>query len=226
MVFYVYYRKFLKQRTPKEDMGKQLIVIVMLLVTLLVVNSCTLIFANREEQSTPQPVQPTKKPVPPPSQPLVQELEVADESILLTGTDAGDKAPPFDLQLMTGKQLFSEEIFEEKAAVIYLFTTYCLQCLEEIESTQQIYPKFKNKVRFVVMSVDEIEDVAALTKFKQSHFYTQLLDIVPKDNDLLATLQITSPNTKIGILKNQTIVFKEATNYNTNDWEDAFKSLI
>jgi thiol-disulfide isomerase/thioredoxin len=84
-----------------------------------------------------------------------EHREIAANMVtLLTKLRKGTPAPDFLLQDRY-HQGVSLAGLKGKPVVIGFWTTYCLECMDEMESMKAIYQKYKDKVTFVSISLDK-----------------------------------------------------------------------
>lgn len=87
--------------------------------------------------------------------PFPENRVVAENIIsLLTKLKPGAMAPEFTLLNRDQKEISLKE-FRGKPVVLGFWTTYCEECLSEMELIKPLYDKYKNDIQFVSVSADK-----------------------------------------------------------------------
>ncbi|MEK6840080.1 MAG: redoxin domain-containing protein [Nanoarchaeota archaeon] len=214
-------------------MKKHIIVIAILVVLLVVIQGCSLyVLTQSKEQPATTPTaqkQSIKQPTPQVQITASINENVVNESIeeKIEGAFEGQYTPDFVFQLMTGETIIKNRALKERPLVLYTLTTYCLPCQEELHEMKQMYPLYKNRIRFIAMSVDATEDNEVLERFRSTYpSSTSIIELALYKPETLASLQMTHAGTKIGIQQDGQIIIRSDDEFEKNDWKDFFDAIL
>ncbi len=199
---------------------RQFLIVVGLCVIALFISGCTILFAEKFEEK--QTKSPAKKITPSQSQQAPQPENLPEENLT---PQPSESIPDISLTLATGEKVTTKKILEDKALVLYTFTSYCIPCLEELREIENLYPKYKNKIRFIAITIDDKDDASTLINLKKTKLFLTTIDLALYNSDVITVLQGTSPGIKTAISKQGTIT-QEHSKLDNNEWEDLFEGVL
>ncbi len=131
----------------------------------------------------------------------------------------------FTIKDLTGKKI---DFISLKGKVIFLnlWATWCGPCRSEMPAIQELYNGInKEKIVFVMLSVDKDEHMARVKSYVQSQSYN--LPVFMPSGYLAKQLQVPSIPTTFVIAKDGTIALKEVgmKNYNTAKFKKYLEGL-
>jgi len=111
-----------------------------------------------------------------------------------------------------------------KPTILYFWATWCPFCRNELTKLKTLYPKYQDKVNFVVVDVDIEENAATIAKEVNSRGYlgTFTLASVP----MLQNYKIYDTSTKYVLGRNGTILFSGSGEVNEQYWTNLFNQAI
>ena len=140
-----------------------------------------------------------------------------------------DPVEPFDYNFKI-KTLSGEVIdfnqYKGKVVFINLWATWCAPCRVEMPSIQELYKGIdKEKIQFVVLSLDSDGDLPKIVKFVDKNSFT--FPVFQPKGYLPDLLQVPSIPTTFIIDKNGNIVSKKVgtTNFNTSKFKKYLEEL-
>ena len=124
-----------------------------------------------------------------------------------TGIDVGEKATPFKLLTLDGKEVELESFAEDKVTLLVFGATWCPSCRHEIPLLKEFYTEFKDK-GLNVLSVyiqESAKKVKSLADKKKIN-YPVVLD---SNADVARLYKVIGIPLNIVLDKNGVIVYKE-----------------
>ncbi len=124
-----------------------------------------------------------------------------------TGIDVGEKAVPFKLLTLDGKEVELESFAEDKVTLLVFGATWCPSCRHEIPLLKEFYTEFKDK-GLNVLSVyiqESAKKVKSLADKKKIN-YPVVLD---SNADVARLYKVLGLPLNIVLDKNGVIVYKE-----------------
>ena len=144
------------------------------------------------------------------------------------GNDS-DYAQPFDynfkIKTLTGEVIDFNQ-FKGKVVFINLLATWCGPCRVEMPSIQELYNGLdKEKIQFVMLSLDRNEDLPKIMKYVDKNSFT--FPVYQPKGSLPDLLNVPSIPTTFIIDKNGNVVSKKigTTNFNTNKFKKYMEDL-
>ncbi len=159
----------------------------------------------------------------------------ANSALLKTGVmDAtpekpSDSAEPFDydfkIKTLDGTVVdFSQ--FKGKVIFINLWATWCGPCRVEMPSIQKLYDRIdKEKIQFIILSLDEDGDLPKIVKYVHKNHYT--FPVYQPKGFLPSQLSVPSIPTTFIVDPNGNIVSRKVgtTNFNTEKFKKYLEGL-
>ena len=141
------------------------------------------------------------------------------------GTDIGDRAPDFTVTTSDGKTVRLNDLTKyKKPVVIYFWATWCPFCRDEFNKLDSIYPKYKNKVKFLAVDLDTSESLQMVADYKTAHNHDWMFAI--GNDDILRKYHIVSTTTKYIIDANGIIQTKGVGVISEDKLDSAFKIAL
>jgi thiol-disulfide isomerase/thioredoxin len=144
------------------------------------------------------------------------------------GNDS-DVAEPFDynfkIKTLTGEVVDFNQ-FKGKVVFINLWATWCGPCRVEMPSIQELYNGLdKDKIQFVMLSLDRNEDLPKIIKYVDKNSFT--FPVYQPKGYLPELFQVPSIPTTFIIDKNGNVVSKKVgtTNFNTTKFKKYLEGL-
>lgn len=131
----------------------------------------------------------------------------------------------FTIKTVTGEVIDFNQ-FKGKVVFINLWATWCGPCRVEMPSIQELYNGLdKEKIQFVMLSLDRNEDLPKIVKFVDKNKFT--FPVYQPKGFLPESLNVPSIPTTLIIDKNGTIVSKKigTTNFNTKKFKKYLEGL-
>jgi len=146
-----------------------------------------------------------------------------------TPGNESDYAEPFDynfkIKTLTGEVIDFNQ-FKGKVVFINLWATWCPPCRVEMPSIQELYNGVdKEKIQFVLLSMDRNDDLPKIVKYVEKNKYT--FPVYQPNGYLPDLLQVPSIPTTFIIDKNGNVVSKKVgtTNFNTGKFKSYLEGL-
>ncbi|HEU5291615.1 MAG TPA: TlpA disulfide reductase family protein [Cyclobacteriaceae bacterium] len=131
----------------------------------------------------------------------------------------------FTIKTLAGEALDFNQ-FKGKVVFINLWATWCGPCRVEMPSIQELYNGLdKDKIQFVILSLDRNEDLPKIMKFVEKNQFT--FPVYQPKGFLPALFQVPSIPTTFIIDKNGNVVSKKVvtTNFNTKKFKNYLEEL-
>ena len=120
-------------------------------------------------------------------------------------TIIGKEAPDYTVQLTDGSEIRISELLEDhEAVVVNIFATWCGPCEAEFPELEEFYGKYGDKVAVIAVDPDILDDLDAVTKYKESHALSFPMGVADKDSASILsvmsfpTTYVIDRNGKIG----------------------------
>jgi peroxiredoxin len=118
---------------------------------------------------------------------IVQAME-KEEKDHLPGLQIGEKAPDFELQMLTGEAVKLSD-FRGKKVMLNFWATWCPPCKEEMPDMEKFYNKQKDEVIILAVNIDPQYNVEKFTK-DMGVTFPILLDEKDRVNSMYQVLTI------------------------------------
>ncbi len=142
----------------------------------------------------------------------------------ITGNVVKAKAPDFTATTSDGRQISLSSLTADKPTVIYFMASWCPKCAQNWEALRTVYPKYKDRINFVAISIDPTDTAEVLTKLSQEKSF--VFDTVPGNVELVRLFNVQEQTTKFGIDKNGNIVQTHVGVLTQAQWEQFFQKLL
>lgn len=123
---------------------------------------------------------------------------------------AQEKVPNVTIKTLTGDEVNSQELAEDKLVVISLWATWCVPCLKELDAISYVYEDWQDEtgVELIAISVDDARTVKRVRPLisGKAWDYNILLDT---NNDLKRALGASSVPLTL-LVKNNKIVYRHS----------------
>jgi thiol-disulfide isomerase/thioredoxin len=220
--------KLYKSRFVGKSMGGKFIVIASVLFALIFISGCSVVYDQYfKDDELIVPVEVVEdveeEPVVEGENFVIEEV-VVEDIVFDEGPYVNMSAPDFSLRFITGEPVTRTSLLTDGSIGLYFFTSYCRFCQEEMSIMKKIQPQYKNRVRFIGIDVDEVEDVDFLLKFKKQRLHT--IDFSPYNIDLMIAYDTPRAGTKIAIDEDGVVQLRHDYEYVQNDWRDFFESIV
>jgi peroxiredoxin len=140
------------------------------------------------------------------------------------GNNKGNLAPDFNIKTVDGENLQLSELAGDKPTVLYFFATWCPNCANDLAAASAVYPKYKDKVNFLAIDLDQRESESQIRSYKQRYNLPGAKFAAAK-NDVLASYGVTYTTTKYFIGTDGTILNKGVGTVGQGTWDQIFQSL-
>lgn len=136
----------------------------------------------------------------------------------------GEKAPDFEVTTIDGRRISLKDLTASKKPVLLLFSaTWCPSCRITLGSSKTVYPRYKDRVLFLDISVDLTESADTIRAFRESNGYTA--EFALADRDMLIDYKVFSTSTKYGI-RDGIVVYSDVGPVSEKYLEEAFQKTI
>lgn len=136
----------------------------------------------------------------------------------------GEKAPDFEVTTIEGKKISLRELTASKKPVLIFFSAiWCSSCKATLEASKAVYPKYKDRVLFLDISIDLTENGDVIKSFKERNGYPA--EFALANRDVLINYKILSTSTKYGI-RDGVIVYSDVGPLTEKYLEEAFQKTI
>ncbi len=140
------------------------------------------------------------------------------------GFAKGGIAPDFEVTTIDGKNIKLHELTaQKKPMLLYFFATWCPYCHEDFENAKRAYPKYRENVEFVAVSLDLRENREKLDEYRKQNSYEW--DFAPGNGKILSDYAVTSTTRKHAIGKNGTVLWFGAGPVDEKTWNILFRGL-
>lgn len=142
------------------------------------------------------------------------------------GIENGDK--PYDFTVKTiDSKVFNlyKNIENKKPTIVYFFATWCPFCARDFAVVDQVYPKYKDKVDFIAMSLDLNEDERIIREYRDRYNHKDI-QFAPGKAEILDNYAIRYTTTKYAVSKDGIILWKGSGELDAKTWEIIFKGLV
>jgi len=141
------------------------------------------------------------------------------------GIDKGNKPYDFTVNTIDGKEFnLYKNIENKKPTLVYFFATWCPFCARDFAAVDQVYPKYKDKVDFIAMSLDLNEDERIIREYRDRYNHKDI-QFAPGKADILDNYAIRYTTTKYAVSKEGIILWKGSGELDAKTWETIFKGL-
>ncbi len=131
----------------------------------------------------------------------------------------------FELNDLQGNTFRFKENLNHDATVITFWATWCLPCLKEHPTLQQIKEKYKDKdVQIIAISVDSPRSMAKVKSYSRSHKY-DFVYLVDPDREMASQLLVNDVPQTFIINKKGKVVYQH-TGYRKGDELELEKELL
>lgn len=142
------------------------------------------------------------------------------------GNRKGERAHDFAVISTDGKAAVLGEVLRNgKPALVYFFATWCPYCHKDLLELSEVYGKYENNVTIIAIDLDLGEDMEKIRKYKSSYPKLQNAIFAPGTSEILDKYQVIKTTTKLGIVKNGTIVYYGFGVFSQEQWDVLLQKL-
>ena len=141
-----------------------------------------------------------------------------------TGTEKGNLAPDFEVQLIDGNTFKLSNYKEQKPVLVEFWATWCPYCKRDFSVVKTIYPNYKNNVEFVAIDLDTSEDAELIKEYVEKSGLGDIKFALAKAS-VLSDYGVRSTTTKYAIARDGTILWKGSGDVDAATWNTILKGL-
>jgi len=131
----------------------------------------------------------------------------------------------FQVTAVSGREIsLSSNVEQEKPTVVYFMASWCPSCAKNWESLNEVYPKYKDDVDFVAISIDPTDTPEVLTDLASDKAF--VFDAAPGNNEVLQNFDVTKQTAKFAIDSDGNIVERHDGILSTEEWDAFFAQLV
>lgn len=140
------------------------------------------------------------------------------------GSAVGNSAPDFTVTTVDGKQIrLSDSRESGKPVLVYFFAIWCPFCKSDLTAVKSVYPKYQDKIDFVIIDLDISEDATEIINYRDANGFVG--EFAPGSRALLIDYNILSTTTKFAIDSDGVILWRGSGAIGSSDWDKLFRSL-
>jgi len=124
-----------------------------------------------------------------------------------TGIDVGQKASPFKLSTVDGKEIELGTFAKDKVTLLVFGTTWCPSCRHEIPILEEYYSEFKDD-GLNVLGIDIQESVKKVKSLIEKHQITYPV-VLDSNADVASLYKVVGIPLNVILDKNGVIIYKE-----------------
>jgi peroxiredoxin len=124
-----------------------------------------------------------------------------------TGIDVGQKASPFKLSTVDGKEIELGTFAKDKVTLLVFGTTWCPSCRHEIPILKEYYSEFKDD-GLNVLGIDIQESVKKVKSLIEKHQITYPV-VLDSNADVASLYKVVGIPLNVILDKNGVIIYKE-----------------
>lgn len=135
----------------------------------------------------------------------------SDTNEFTIGTNVGDRAPNFRVEVIDGQEISLSDFRGEKALLITSTASWCPTCIVEADNISPVYAEYSDFVEFLSVSVDPTDDRLKLESLSANTnspwFYTE--PNLSGVTDMIIDYKLTRFEITYVINKEGIIIFKD-----------------
>ena len=102
---------------------------------------------------------------------IISVLLISFWTVLSLGQNKRNDMPNLEIKTLDGKKISARSILQDKPTVVSLWATWCKPCTKEMPAMQTVYNALQEK-GFVVVAINELEDIQKVRDHIQEHQHT------------------------------------------------------
>lgn len=123
------------------------------------------------------------------------------------GTRKGQFAPDFSVETIDGETIkLSELTASGKPAMVYFWTTWCPNCLEDLAVMKDMYPDYKDDFEIIAINMDTDEDMDKIRAFNAKHDFPFPMANAP--TSVLRDYNVIYTSTKVAVDSSGKVLWK------------------
>lgn len=141
-----------------------------------------------------------------------------------TGTEKGNLAPDFEVQLIDDTTFRLSNYRGKKPVLIEFWATWCPYCKIDFSVAKKVYPDYKGSVEFIAINLDASEDAQLIQEYAEDNGLLDIKFALAKAS-VLSDYKVRSTTTKYAIGRDGTILWKGSGAVDAATWNTILKGL-